>query len=96
MDSLGITQLELADLLSCSNTTVSMWIRGNSVPRLDKLDKMCEIFGCTRQDLISDTPKTKEQILHDQLVATFVKDFEALRPEQQLRVIAYMKQLIDL
>lgn len=93
MDTLHVTQLELSKLLDCSNTTISMWIQGKSIPRMDKIDKMCEIFGCKRQDLISDTVKQPEDILHDQLVASFSKDFIELRPEQQLRVIAYMRQL---
>lgn len=95
MDTIHVTQTDLAKLLGCSNTTVSMWIQGEATPRMDKIDKMCDIFGCSRQDLISDTPKSAEQILHDQLISAFIKDFDALRPEQQLRVIAYMKQLLD-
>ena len=94
MDTLNVTQIELSKLLNCSNTTVSMWIQGNSTPRMDKIDKMCEIFGCSRQDLIADTVKEPEDILHDQLVSSFVNDFVELSPEQKLRVIAYMRQLM--
>lgn len=93
MDTLGINQLELSKRLGCSNSTISMWLHGNSIPRMDKIDKMCEIFGCSRQDLIADTVKQPEDILHDQLVSSFVSDFTSLKPEQQLRVIAYMRQL---
>lgn len=93
MDTIGITQIELAKLLNCANTTVSTWVNGDATPRMDKIDRMCEIFGCARQDLISDTVKEPEQIQRDRLIATFTKNFMDLTAEQQLRVIAYMNQI---
>lgn len=95
MDTLNITQVELSRLLDCSNTTVSMWIQGNSTPRMDKIDKMCEIFGCTRQDLISDSQKDPDDIVRDRMVSTFAKEFKMLDAENQLRVIAYMRHLLE-
>lgn len=93
MDTLNVTQTELSKLLDCSNTTISMWIQGNSTPRMDKIDKMCEIFHCTRQDLLRDTPKTKEEIEEDQIIASFAKMFKEFDAEHRLRVIAYMQKL---
>ena len=29
------------------------------MPRMDKIDKLCKIFGCTRTDLISNDPLTE-------------------------------------
>lgn len=93
MDTLNVTQVELSKLLDCSNTTVSMWIQGNATPRMDKIDKMCEIFHCERQDLLRETPKSKEEIEEDQVIASFSKMFKGFDAEHRLRVIAYMQKL---
>ena len=93
MDVFGMTQLELADKLSCSNTTVSSWIQGNATPRMDKIDKMCEIFSCTRSDLVSDTQKTSEEIQNDVLDNQVISDFRSLNDSGKLRLMAYMQLL---
>ena len=94
LNALGITQVDLADQLDCSNTTVSMWIQGNATPRMDKIDKMCEIFHCTRSDLVSENTKTEDDILDDQIRAEFIATIEQLNPNQKLRALAYLRSLI--
>lgn len=47
----GMTQTELAKRLGISRSTVSMWCSGSADPRMPKVDKMCEIFHCTRADI---------------------------------------------
>lgn len=84
---------ELARKLGCSQSTVYMWIQGNSTPRMDKIDRMCEIFGCEREDLISERLATKEEAQQKQIVITFERKFRELSPETQLRLLAYMEQL---
>lgn len=93
LDTLNVTQTELAKMLGCSNTTVSMWIQGNSTPRMDKIDKMCEIFHCERQDLLRETPKTKEEIEEDRVADMFIKAFNGLNAEQRLQVMAFIQRI---
>lgn len=93
MDVLGITQLDLAKRLECSNSTISMWIRGNSTPRIDKIDRMCEIFKCSRSDLLSDKIKTPEEIKNAQLLTVFVEKFENLEDSKKLHLLAYMDRI---
>ena len=40
----GLSQVDLADLLEVSRQSVSKWETDGSVPDLDKLVKMCEVF----------------------------------------------------
>ena len=91
MDALEIETKELADRLDCAPSTVYMWTQGNSTPRMDKIDRMCEVFGCTRNDIVSDTPKSEDEIRQDFLVVTFTKKFKLLSKENQLRVLAFME-----
>ena len=50
----NMSQVELAKRLSVGTTSVYNWCNGVKVPRMDKVDKMCEIFSCKRSDLITD------------------------------------------
>ena len=57
----GMTQKSLADKLNVGTSTVSNWCLGLKTPRSDKIDKICEIFGCDRVDLVAE-PKDKTDI----------------------------------
>lgn len=61
----NMTQVELAKRLSVGTTSVYNWCNGVKVPRMDKVDKMCEIFSCRRSNLISDTPEPAALVLSD-------------------------------
>ena len=50
----GMTQKELASRLGVGTTSVYNWINGIKSPRMDKVDMMCKIFGCTRSDLVEE------------------------------------------
>ena len=50
-----MTQIELSKKLNVGTTSVYNWCNGIKTPRMDKVDKMCEIFGCKRSDLITDS-----------------------------------------
>ena len=46
---LGMTQAQLADRLHVTDKAVSKWETGQSVPDLDKLIKLADLFGAFRQ-----------------------------------------------
>lgn len=54
MEKNDITKTELSKKLNVSAASISHWTSGRSTPRMDKVDEMCEIFGCYRSDLITD------------------------------------------
>ncbi len=58
----GITQAELANALGFSKQSVSQWMNGKFLPRMAKIDKICEYLGCKRSDLleVDKTRKTRE------------------------------------
>lgn len=49
-----MTQLDLSKRLGVGTTSVSNWCNGLKSPRMDKLDAMCRLFGCTRSDLMEE------------------------------------------
>lgn len=55
-----MSQGDLADALEVSRQSISKWETGASVPELDKLVKLSELFGVTLDELV--TGKAPEQI----------------------------------
>lgn len=54
LDKNDMSQKELAEKLGVSTSAVSSWCNGDKSPRMNKVDAMCEIFGCKRSDFIED------------------------------------------
>lgn len=55
----NMTGADLAKLLDCSKSIITDWLKGRKLPRMNKVEKMCEIFHCSREELISE-PKGAE------------------------------------
>ena len=49
-------QVEIANLLDVSKSTVSAYCKGAQMPRMDKLEKLANHFGVTMAELIMDVP----------------------------------------
>lgn len=41
----GLTQLELAEHMGCSSSTVSDWCNGKKYPRVDKMQRIADFLG---------------------------------------------------
>lgn len=52
----GLSQEELAAELQVSRQSVSKWETGGSVPELDKLLRLSEVFGVTLDELVKGAP----------------------------------------
>lgn len=66
-----MTQVELAKKLGVGTTSVYNWCNGIKTPRMDKVDAMCNLFHCSRSDLIVEkdenslTPRDERDITND-------------------------------
>jgi repressor LexA len=47
-----VTQKSLADFVGVSTATVSDWKKGKKLPRMDKVDKICQFFHIDRRDIV--------------------------------------------
>lgn len=50
----NLTQIELADLIGVNPVTLSRYETGDRKPKIDKLEKMAEVFGVTVNYLRGD------------------------------------------
>ena len=58
----NLSQGELAEMLDVSRQSISKWETNASVPELDKLLKMSEIFDISLDSLIKGTEETEQQV----------------------------------
>ncbi len=68
----GLSQLELAEKLDVSRQSISKWETGAAFPELPKLVKLCEIFGVSLDEFVSDE-KPKEEIHTPEVQYIYVK-----------------------
>lgn len=50
----SMTQAELAKRLNVGTTSVYNWCAGIKTPRMDKIDAMCDLFCCSRSELMEE------------------------------------------
>lgn len=49
--AVGLTQEEVATRLGVSRQTVGKWESGRATPELEKLVALCDLFGCSLDEL---------------------------------------------
>lgn len=49
------TQADIARDLDISKATISSWMNGTRVPRMDKIDLLCKYFMVKRSDILEDS-----------------------------------------
>lgn len=47
----GLTQSEAAKRAKINKKTLSAYERGKRLPKVDVLDALCQIYGCTMDDI---------------------------------------------
>lgn len=48
----GLTQLDFSKAIGVGVRTVQNWEAGESCPRADKMPEICQVLGCTVEDII--------------------------------------------
>lgn len=48
------SQADIARDLGLKQATVSSWMNGTRVPRMDKIDLLCHYFNCSRVDIMEE------------------------------------------
>ena len=54
MDKYDKTRQEMCEALGVKYTTFTDWVKGNSYPRIDKIELMANYFGISKDDLVED------------------------------------------
>ena len=54
MSKFDKTRQEMCDALGVKYTTFTDWVKGNSYPRIDKIELMANYFGISKAELVED------------------------------------------
>lgn len=84
----GKTQTELANYIGVAKTTVSSYMTGNSMPRMDKIDKICQFLYIKRSDLLEN----KKGDGDEEEMLLLARDIKSLNKEQQKIMISMINQ----
>lgn len=57
MKESGKTRKDICDTLGFSYFTVTDWVNAKKMPRMDKVEKLANYFGCLKSDLIEEKQK---------------------------------------
>lgn len=87
----GKTQKEVAEAIGVSAPTLNEWTKGKKLPRMGKIEKLANYFGCEKSDLIEDKenkPIENDGLTENQRVLLdFAKSVPDDKAEMVLRVI---------
>lgn len=62
MERKGISQKELSEIIGVSAPTLNEWIKAKKYPRIDKVEKLANYFGCLKSDLIEEKEKPTDKV----------------------------------
>lgn len=86
----GIKKIDIAKRMGVSTGTVADWSKGRVYPRMDKIQKLAEIFGVEKSDLIesreyrdAEIRRLAQRIFDDAEFAKLVKTIDRLTPEER-------------
>lgn len=84
MDSRGIDRNKLCADLGFKYTTLTDWLKGNTYPRIDKIEMMANYFGVEKSDLIEDKSDINEPYYIDPEVSKYA---QAVKDNPNLRIL---------
>ena len=88
----GINSKELSKLIDEPYSTVLSWVGGNYYPRIDKIEKMADFFGCLKSDIIEDKAKQPAGSELSERKREFIKRVSEMTDAQLDR----LEQILDL
>ena len=62
----GYSQADLARRMQVSTATTAKWCTGQTMPRIDKLQSICNWLGIEKSDLLEDKPNESNYYLNDE------------------------------
>ena len=89
---LGLSQMEIAEQLGVSRQSVSKWETGQSVPDLDKLIKLSDLFGVSVDELVREEERPQPPKPEPQVV--YVREKHALSGTQRAGICGEVSGLV--
>lgn len=84
------TQVQIAKDLKQPTATVSSWMNGTRIPRIGKIDLLCDYFGVSRSDIM-EPYKINKPSEDDKLL----QSFHSLNNTGKEKLLDYLSDLLD-
>ena len=91
LEKRGFTQADLARKLNVSTATACNWCKGIKMPRMDKIDIICEFLSIERSDLMEEKEPQADIFSLETLLASAMSE---LNEEGREKVLEYAKYLV--
>lgn len=92
MDATGKTRTQVCDDLGIKYTTLTDWVKGNTYPRIDKIEMLANYFGVTKSALVEESQETP--VTPDEQIEAFVGLLKSFR-EMVVEYLNIVKKLSD-
>lgn len=91
----GRKQVDVAKDLNIPKTTVSGWVNGTRVPRMDHIDMLCHYFNVRRSDIMDNANGYYEKNSNPAKSNDITTMFNALNSSGQAMALEYMRFLLS-
>lgn len=88
LNETNTTQEELAKYIGVGVSAVSNYVQGLNMPRMNKIDKICEFFKIKRTDLLESD---EDNIREDKELMLLARDINDLSDEERELIINMIK-----
>ncbi len=109
MDKYEKTRQDMCEALGVKYTTFTDWVKGNSYPRIDKIELMANYFGISKADLVEEhkeddnsqyylneeTRQIAQEAFENPELRTLFKVARNMPPERLKAHIEFMKSLAE-
>lgn len=80
-----VTRNDLCEAIGVKYTTLTDWIKGNTYPRIDWIEKMANYFGVRKSDLVEEHSASAED--SQSFSAQFDPGIKAMTPMDEVRTV---------
>ena len=89
MEKYNKTRQEMCEALGVKYTTFTDWVKGNSYPRIDKIELMANYFGISKADLVEDRNDDSSLTARDE------KDIEKILDQTKQQLLSQEGLMFD-
>ena len=86
---------EVSTALGISYFTITSWVNGSKYPRMDKVEKLAQYFGCKKSDLIEEKKTTEPEV--DSLSMDRIELINRIKalPEDKVNLLLQLAKSIE-
>ena len=82
MEEAKKTRRDISEALSISYYTVTDWVKGKKMPRMDKVEMLAKYFGCLISDLIEEEKNSPQKSELSDKKKEFIQKIEGMTDSQ--------------